>query len=151
MDIKAFADQLKIDSSSLREELEQHAHTYWQVAKEVAKSINERDYYKKELRDLEAATGERLRDEGISADGKPPSEERLKRMIQNDKACQQAAKHHAVASARAAEAEKLEMAFQQRSYMLTRLADMQDSMAYGDGAKTEPTSKRHRRNRRVET
>ena len=124
---------LQIDEHALETELRENPDLFYQVASGLALSISKRDEAKQQLDDTEAVVDIELRRDAAKSEDRV-TEKELESNRKTDKRVREASKHFNDARADTGRWTALKEAYEQRSYALSKLADLYIANYYSDSS-----------------
>ncbi|SRR5258708_1567283 len=123
--------QVKIDEHSLEEECKKQPDLFYQVAKELAFAISQRDEAKVALAEAEASADPRIR-KTLERSEMKVTENIVASMKLTDPEVTKAKDYHLDRSANAGKLSALKEAYEQRSHMLRHLTELYIHSYYGE-------------------
>lgn len=131
--ISELEDDLIIDEDDLEEVCRNQPILYYQVSRQLALCISQRDAAKQTHQEVEAVEDGRIRRNAAKNDEKT-TEPQIKLEVKSAKAVVEAMKKFLDLSEKVGQLQALKEAYQQRSYALSHLVDMRVQTFYGESA-----------------
>lgn len=137
--IRELEDDLIIDEDDLEEMCRLQPVLYYEVSRQLAMCISERDAAKQAHAEVEAAEDGRVRREAAKQEDRV-TDTAIKLTVKSSKIVVAAMKKYLDLSEKVGQLQALKEAYQQRSYALSHLVDLHVNTFYGESATNRTAS-----------